>query len=201
MTPVTQGPTEELRDRLTRSYLAHTGEAPQAMQVRRFRRRWWDGATRTPSVVVVIDGARCRLVQHGGHVIALPASGWHARRAIRRLRRRASVDPQLLALAAKRPDLRLEDKPRVAVVRQRAGDLPLGRPSLPRRSRLDVPRVIVHIEQEQDFVRCSGPNCSALVQIPPPGRLSSAAAACAQCGRIELPAPHDLSERHAVIAT
>ncbi len=187
MTLVTQQPIEEVRDRLTRIYLASTGEAPQAMQVRRFRRRWWDGAAHTPSVVVAIDGARCRLVQHGGRVVALPASGWRARRAIRRLRRRATVDPQLLALAAKRMDPRLDGKPRVAVVRQRTGDLPVGRPSMPRRSRLDAPRVIVHIEQDTDFVRCSGPNCSALVQIPPPGRLFTDAA-CPRCGRIELAA-------------
>src|SRR5947199_3509439 len=103
------GTTEELRDRLTRQHLSACGEAPEAANVRQFRREWWDGGTHVPSLVVDLQGTRCRLVQVGGHVVALPANRWRARRAIRRLRRRVTVDPRLVALAQRHPDRHVDE--------------------------------------------------------------------------------------------
>jgi hypothetical protein len=182
---MTVGTTEEVRDRLTRQHLSSCGEAPQAGNVRRFRREWWDGAAHAPSLVVDLEGTRCRLVQVGGQVVALPANRWRARRAIRRLRRRATVDAGLIALAQRGPDPRLDDRPRVTVVRQRKGDEPPGRPTM-RRPRRDAPRLVVHIDQDADVVRCGTTTCSALVPIPPPGRLLGETS-CPQCGRVQLP--------------
>jgi hypothetical protein len=185
---VTPATTEELRDRLTRLHLMSAGEAAEATDVRNFRRNWWDGAARVPAVVVRLGvggrASRCRLVENGGQVIALPAVGWRARRAIRRLRRRAAVDPRLLALARRTPDVRVDDTRPVSVVRQRSY-LP-DQQKMSRRT-ADPPKLAVRIEQEADVVRCRGANCAALVPIPPPGRLLNDAA-CPRCGRVELPA-------------
>jgi hypothetical protein len=185
---VTSG-DEELRDRLTRQHLTDTGEAPEASDVRGFHRGWWDGGAHVPAAVVRLDGAgRCRLVENGGTVVALPATGWRARRAIRKLRQEATVDPQLLELARHELDPALDGRPRVSIVQQRSGlaDLPTGRPSMPRRA-TTLPCRVVHIEQGADVVRCTSPNCAALVPIPPPGRLITGTS-CPRCGRVELPA-------------
>ncbi|MFL6237870.1 MAG: hypothetical protein ACJ735_00060 [Actinomycetes bacterium] len=183
---MTAGTTEELRDRLTRQHLARTGEAPEPADVRRFSRDWWDGAVRVPSLLVRLPGAgRCRIVQTGGAVVALPASRWRARRTLARLRQRPTVDPRLVALAGRRPDPHPERAPRMSLVAQRS-DHPRGLPLRPR-SRNGLPVRVVHIEQQADIVRCGSANCAALVPIPPPGRLQSEPA-CPGCGRIELPA-------------
>jgi hypothetical protein len=185
---VTAANTDELRDRLTCAHLSTAAAAPATAEVREYRRRWWDGAARVPALVVEVEGAgRCRLVEAGGQVIALPAGSWRARRAIRRLRRRANLDPRLLALARGNLDPRRESEPRVSVVRQRTDDLPVGRPTMPL-PRFDRPRPVVRIDQDDDVVRCSSRNCSALVPIPPPGRLLGDAT-CPRCGRTALPAP------------
>jgi hypothetical protein len=175
--------TDEFRDRLTRRHLAAVEVAPEPTEIRRFQRGWWDGGVRVPSLIVRLRGhGRARLVETGGQVVALPVSGWRARRAIRRMRRRAVVDPRLLAFAAD-PSAHVET--RLPLVRQRS-DAPRGRPTMPRQ-RTDLPRLVVHIEQETDVVRCSAPDCAALVEIPPPGRLVTDSA-CPRCGRVELPA-------------
>jgi hypothetical protein len=179
------GDLAELRDRLTRQHLAATGEAPEATEVRGFDRQWWDGAAHVPAVIVRLAGSgRCRLVETGGHVVAVPARGWRARRAIRQMRRRAEVDPQLLDLARHELDPAHDGRPRVSVVRQRS-DLPMGQPTTPRRTTM-LPGRVVHIEQGADVVRCGSATCAALVPIPPPGRLI-AGTACPRCGRVELP--------------
>lgn len=189
--PTTQTDTEELRDRLTRSHLSAAGEAPEPREARRYRRRWWDGAARVPALVVDIEGAgRCRLVETGGQIVALPAGSRRARRAIRRLRRRATVDPRLLALARGELDARRDGQPFMSVGRQRTDDLPVGRPTIPQ-PRFDRPRPVIRIDQDIDVVRCSARGCAALVPIPPPGRLISDAS-CPRCGRVELPRPRTL---------
>jgi hypothetical protein len=134
---VSTAPTEELRDRLTRLHLTSGGEAPEATEIRRFRRGWWDGAVRIPA----------------------------------------------LAFAQARP-MQRDVVPRIPVVRR--GDLPIAKPTTPRR-RADLPQLVVRIDQEADVLRCTGANCSALVPIPPPGRLLGDTS-CPRCGRVELPA-------------
>jgi hypothetical protein len=188
---VTARDTEELRDRLTRSHLSTAGEGPAAADVRRFRARWWDGAARVPALVVDLEGAgRCRLVETGGQVIALPAGGWRARRAIRRLRRPPVVDRRLLALARRQPDPMAASTSRVVIVRQRSEDLPLGQPTVPQ-SRFDRPRPVVRIAQEADVVHCGSSRCSALIPIPPPGGQITETT-CPRCGRVALPTPRSL---------
>jgi hypothetical protein len=188
---VTAAGYEELRDRLTRGHLIATGEAAQPDDVRTFRRRWWDGGAHVPAVVVQLDdSSRCRLVETGGRVVALPARGWRARRAIRRLRRPPVVDRRLLALARRQPDPLAASTSRVAIVRQRSEDLPLGQPTVPQ-SRFDRPRPVVRIAQEADVVHCGSSRCSALIPIPPPGGLITETT-CPRCGRVALPTPRSL---------
>jgi hypothetical protein len=157
-----------------------------AADVVRFRRTWWDGAARVPSLVVRLSTGegprRCRLVETGGQVVAVPATGWRARRALRRLRRPANVDPALLLLATKgAPDPRLDGRPRVTLVPTWQDDRPRGRPTVPSTRRGVVPLVLV--EQLGDVVRCEQPNCAGMVPIPPPGRITGRPAACMRCGR------------------
>jgi hypothetical protein len=175
----------DLRDRLTRGHLAVAAERPLPVDGRAFRRSWWDGAAWVPALVVWLPGpgrgTRCRLVEMGGQVIALPAAGWRARRAIRRLRRRATVDPRLLAFARRQPAPTTDSAPRVAVVHQRT-DMPHGRPTMPR-TRRSIPPPLIELQQGADAVRCAHANCAALVPIPPPGRLITADVVCTRCGR------------------
>jgi hypothetical protein len=96
----------------------------------------------------------------------------------------------LLALARGDIYARHDSQPLVSVVRQRTDDLPIGRPTMPR-FRSGLPRIVVHIEQQDDTVRCGAANCSALVPIPPPGRLISDVG-CPRCGRVALPTPRSL---------
>ena len=180
----------ELRDRLTRVHLQTAAERPEPGEVIGFHRRWWDGAARVPSLVVRLSTGqghrRCRLVEAGGHVVALPCAGWRARRALRQLRRPAVPDPALLLLAAKGgADPRLDGRPRVTLVPPPIApgdDLPRGRPSRPAMARrIVVPLVVV--EQHDDAVRCPEPNCAGLVPIPPPGRITVQVTRCSRCGR------------------
>jgi hypothetical protein len=161
-------------------------EAPDVSDVVRFRRGWWDGAARVPSLVVRFstgDGVRrCRLVETGGQVVAVPAAAWRARRALRHLRRPATVDPALLLLATKGSlDPRLDGRPRVRLVPPWQDDRPRGRPTLPATRRSVVPLVLV--EQLGDAVRCEQPSCAGMVPIPPPGRVTGRPSACMRCGR------------------
>src|SRR5205085_7554318 len=107
----------ELRDRLTRSRLSSAAEGPTAGGIVEFRRSWWDGDTWRPALVARVSTGvrdpRCRLVELGGQVVALPASGWRSRRVIRRLRRGATVGPGLLALARRGPGAPSFNPPRV----------------------------------------------------------------------------------------
>jgi hypothetical protein len=176
----------ELRDRLTQTHLRTAAEAPEAANIVRFRRAWWDGAARVPSLIVRLstEGGtrRCRLVETGGRVVAVPAAGWRARRALARLRRPAAVDPALLLLTTKgAADPRLDVRPRVTVVSLLQDDRPRGRPTLPSTRRTVTPLVL--IEQRGDAVRCEQPSCAGLVPIPPPGRITGRPAACMRCGR------------------
>jgi hypothetical protein len=174
----------DLRDRLTCGWLTAAAEGPRPVDAATFRRSWWDGAVRVPTLIVRFVGATgrssYRLVETGGQVIALPASGWRARRALRRLRRPATVDPRLLALA-RDLDPTSEQPARVAVVRQR-GDLPRGRPTLPSTHRT-MPAPLVELEQDCDAVRCSHADCAALIPIPPPGQPLTDDIVCVGCGR------------------
>jgi hypothetical protein len=176
-----QPATAELRDRLTRAHLRAAPESPTPGDVIAFRARWWDGTARVPSVVLRLpDGdrrRRCRLVETGGRVIALPASSWQARRALRRLRRPVAVEPALRLL--RQPEQLDIGRPRVSIVRS-GRDVPAGRPTLPRRS--TGPRQLILIEQAGDAVRCERGACAGLVPVLPPGRLAGAQMRCPRCG-------------------
>ncbi|MDX6285277.1 MAG: hypothetical protein QOG53_762 [Frankiales bacterium] len=178
----------ELRDRLTRAHLRAAAEGAEVGDLVRFRRGWWDGAVRVPSLVVRLGPGRgrqrCRLVEtHDGQIIALPASSWRARRALRRLRRPAAVDPALLLLATKgAADTRLDGRPGVVVVPRPHDDRPHGQPTSPPSPRRTTARVLL-IEQLGDAVRCGHAACAGLVPIPPPGRISGRPTACSRCGR------------------
>ena len=178
----------DLRDRLTRSHLRAAAEGAHASNVVRFRRAWWDGAARVPSLVVRLaterGTARCRLVEtSGGQVIALPVQGWQARRVLRRLRRPAAVDPTLLLLTTKgAADPRLDGPPRVTIAPAVHDDRPCGRPTPPAATRRGVAPLRV-VEQLGDAVRCGYAACAGLIPIPPPGRIVGRPVACSRCGR------------------
>ena len=175
----------QLVEHTTSAHLRAVGEAPATADIVAFRRDWWDGAAHVPCLVVDVpvgpNGGRCRLVEICGHVVALPASTWRARRAIRRLRRPAVTDPGLLASARNELDPRLDGRPRLTLVGPPA-DQPVGVPTLPVQRRSEAVPVI-RIEQRADGVRCTQYDCAALVPIAPPGEFIAGAGGCPRCGR------------------
>jgi hypothetical protein len=87
------GPDTAARDMRTLRRLLAVLQPTDTVVVSEYLHRWWDGAAHSPCLRARVAGRRVRVVETAGRAVVLPAAGWRARRALRRIRAEASGAP------------------------------------------------------------------------------------------------------------